>query len=558
MPTLVCVPVLVADVSSALDAAARAKAAGADLVEFRIDDVFSGSTGKAGEDETRSIISLVTRSPLPCILTCRLASEAGNGGGGGGYDGDEQARVALFERLGALQSPEHPPRYLDVELAAYTRSENIKQKINLAVDHPAQNRDLSTGLILSTHDFDGRPADLTRRIAAMHGQPAAAVHKIAYRARSLRDNLELLDIAADNATPTIALGIGEFGLMSRVLAPKFNAFLTFASLDRTSTTAPGQPTIDDLFNLYRFRSITRTTRVHGVAGWPVDHSLSPLIHNAGFAEIGYDGVYLPLPIPPEYEHFKATILSLIDHPRLDFSGCSVTIPHKENLVRLAREQGWELDELSAICGAANTLVAHPNQRGGFTGTHVLNTDGSAAVDALEAALLALPSPIALADARVGLLGAGGVARAIAAELALRDATVLLYNRTRARAESLARDLAASELLADRIGVAPDPLPRAGDCDAIINCTPIGMPTTTAERGKDGAPFFDPRAVIAAAPRVVMDSVYTPRITPLLSAAREAGIATVDGVEMFLAQAAQQFQAWTGRPAPAETWSRLFT
>ncbi len=533
----------------------RAKAAGADLVEFRVDDVFSGATGKAGEDEVRSIVSLVSRSVLPCIVTCRLASEAGTVGG---YDGDEQARVSLFEHLGALRAPEHPPRYIDVELAAYTRSENVKQKVNLAVEHAGQGRDLSTGLILSTHDFDGRPADLTRRIAAMHAQAAASVHKVAYRARSVRDNLELLDLCADaseGGRPTIALGIGEFGLMSRVLAPKFGGFLTFASLDKASTTAPGQPTVDELLTLYRFREIGPRTRVYGVIGWPVEHSKSPLIHNAGFAEIGYDGVYLPIPVPPEYEHFKSTVLSLVDHPRLDFSGCSVTIPHKEHLVRLAREQGWEMDELSTICGAANTLVVRASERDGFTGTHVINTDGSAAVDALEAALAGLPEPVDLADARVDILGAGGVARAIAAELALRDAEVVLHNRTRARAEALARELTSSDLLGDRISVSADPLPRADESDAIVNCTPIGMSGTEAKVGGADA-FFEPAAVVAAGPRVVMETVYTPRVTPLLAAAREAGIATVDGVEMFVAQAAAQFEAWTGKRPPRGEWERL--
>jgi len=548
MPTLVCVPILVADIPSALDAAARAKAAGADLVEFRVDDIFHGSSGKAGEDEVHSIVSLVSRSPLPCILTCRAADEAGNVGG---YDGDEQARVALFERLGALQPPEHPPRYLDVELAAYTRSENVKQKVNLAVDHPAQGRDLSTSLILSTHDFQGRPADLTRRIARMHEQPAAAVHKIAYRARSVRDNLELLDIAMDSSTPTIALGIGEFGLMSRVLAPKFNAFLTFAALDRAAATAPGQPTVDDLFNLYRFRSITRSTRVYGVVGWPVEHSLSPLIHNAGFAEIGHDGVYLPIPIPPEYEHFKATILALLDHPRLDFSGCSVTIPHKENLVRLAREQGWVLDTHSELCGAANTLFVLRADQHAAGEIRVSNTDGDALLATIDPILDELGDP----GGPVAVLGAGGVARSVVAAL-VKYYDVDVYNRDAEKARELADAINAKgkgkvwvEGMA--IGHALSMFP-ARPVSAIVNCTSVGMsggpapaasPITEAAIGRSGA-------------RLVVDTVYTPRRTPLLIAAERAGIRAEGGVGMFVAQAVRQFHAWTGKVPPYHLWNGL--
>src|SRR5690606_36932426 len=106
---------------------------------------------------------------------------------------------------------------------------------------PKQERHVRTRLILSTHDFNGRPADLTRKILAMQAEPACAVVKVAYRARSIRDNLELFDTLSERQKPTIALGMGEFGLMSRALAPKFGGFLTFASLRDESATAPGQP-----------------------------------------------------------------------------------------------------------------------------------------------------------------------------------------------------------------------------------------------------------------------------------------------------------------------------
>ena len=156
---------MVLDEHTALADAAAARDAGADLVEFRIDEFFSGSTGADGqidERELRTILRIVAESPLPCIVTCRAAAESG---GVGGYDGDDMARVSLYERLGTASSRsmlhaaggaqglrEHPPRYIDVEYATYLRSANIKQKVNLAVDHPRQQRDVRTGLILSMHD----------------------------------------------------------------------------------------------------------------------------------------------------------------------------------------------------------------------------------------------------------------------------------------------------------------------------------------------------------------------------------------------------------------------
>jgi 3-dehydroquinate dehydratase/shikimate dehydrogenase len=163
-----------------------------------------------------------------------------------------------------------------------------------------------------------------------------------------------------------------------VLAKKAGALLTFAALDAGSATAPGQPTVEQLKTLYRWDALTAATRVYGVIGYPVGHSMSPAIHNAGFDAIGYDGVYLPLPIPPEYEHLKATLIQWLDSEAMSFRGASVTLPHKEHLVRFVREQGGQVDALAARIGAANTLLVEP---GGAL--RCTNTDAPAAVDALR-------------------------------------------------------------------------------------------------------------------------------------------------------------------------------
>ena len=304
------------------------------------------SSGSGDPAEERAAVDLVARSPLPCIVTCRPTWE------GGSYDGDDTDRVSLFERLGTA---EHPPAYIDVELAAYTRSANLRQKVNLAVQHPKQQRDVRTRLILSMHDFEGRPADLSRRLASAYEEPAASIVKVAYRARSLRDNLELFEILRHAPKPTIALAMGEFGLMCRVLAPKFGGFLTFASLSDTEVTAPGQPTVRELLEKYRFRAINARTRVFGVMGWPVSHSLGPAVHNAAFGSTGFDGVYLPMPIAAaetadaetNATSFAATCGSLADDDALHLSAPSVTLPHKTSLVRLAHKHGYRSPTTSA-------------------------------------------------------------------------------------------------------------------------------------------------------------------------------------------------------------------
>ncbi len=545
--TLLCASIMVHDADQALRDAHEADDHGADLVEFRVDEFFPGEQGDA---ETKALVALLARSPLPCIVTCRPASE------GGAYDGSDAARIALFERLANTKPgpavrvdgrdlPEHPPTYIDVEHATLARSANIRQKIGLAIRHEGQRRDLATGLILSTHDHAGRPADLTRRVAAMAGVPEATAIKVAYRARSIRDCLELLDLPAHLGHPTIALGMGEFGLLSRVLAPKFGGLLTFASLRPADATAPGQPTIRELLDLYRFRVIGASTSVYGVVGYPLEHSLSPLVHNAGFDAAGHDAVYLPLPIPgapdPDdaYLSLKATLLELIAHPRLGFRGASITYPHKEGALRLARERGWSIDPACAAIGAANTLV-----RDGDSWS-VLNTDAPALARAMER------RAIDLEGASVLILGAGGMARAAACACASAGARVGVLARRPDRAARLAADLAPS---------CPRGVIRATEGDGavrgrwrvVINATPVGM---RAGPDPGGMPIDLARLGLAPGATVV-DAVYNPIDTPFLRGARTLGASTIDGATIFAEQAALQFEAWTERAAPRSLFDRL--
>jgi len=385
MPTLVCVPIAVTDAHAALADARAARDLGADLVEYRIDTWLEALIDQSREP-LEAALDLVAASALPCIVTCRPQWE------GGDYHGDEPDRIDL---LAGLLAHDDGPRYVDLELEAFRRTPDLAHRLREV------RRPEGRGLIVSVHDFDGRPSDLSRRLAAIHALGLADVLKVAYRARSLRDNLELFEITAAGAMPTIALGMGRFGLASRVLTPRFGGLLTFASLRDNTATAPGQPTITDLLGRYRFRAIGRATRVYGVVGFPVEQSMSPAIHNAGFEAAEFDGVYLPLPVAAgddaedSWASFKATIGAWIDDARLGFAGASVTIPHKENLVRFARERGYELDELSRVCGAANTLA----RTGG--GWVVKNTDGPAAVDPLADRLGGVDGK------SIVVLGAGG-------------------------------------------------------------------------------------------------------------------------------------------------------
>lgn len=506
---------MVDSVDAALAQAATAAERGADLVEFRVDRM---------PDPAR-VAELVTRSPLPCILTCRPTWE------GGEYAGEDGPRLDVF--AAALAQP-RPPAYLDVELVAYERDEAFADRI-----HAMLHASPDTGLILSSHDFKTRPPDLLQRGDAMRQATACRVIKLAWRARSLRDNLEAMELPGMFAQPTIALCMGEFGLPSRVLAGKCGAFLTFAGLDDQTVTAPGQVGVATLKSLYRWDKVGPQTSVYGVVGWPVGHSLSPHLHNAGFDATGYDGVYLPMPVPPEYEHFKATLSAWLDEPGLRFQGASVTVPHKENLLRFVREMGGEVEPLAARIGAANTLTVRGDGK-----PYASNTDYAAALHAVCDAMGITPD--GLTGRRVAVIGAGGAARAVVAAFATHGASVVIYNRTLEKAEQLA---ALCEGLPGKVVAAGMGHLCKSCCEVFINCTPIGMHPNVDETPIPDWPKVTDRTV-------VFDTIYNPLQTRLLREARAAGCTVISGVEMFTRQAAAQFEQWTGQPAPRELFERV--
>ncbi len=512
--TLICAPILVDELDRALQDAEQARLAGADLIEWRVDGVFRGASDNEG---AAAVEMLVKRAPLPCIVTCRIKEE------GGDYESESSDRAELFERLAALDAP---PRYIDVEVAALEADSAFRERVEAIAGRNAASEN-APGLIVSMHDFEGRPDNLSRRLADLRAIDAASVLKVAFRARSLRDNLEIFDLLSERDRPTIALAMGEFGLMSRVLAAKFGALLTFASVRDESATAPGQPTIADLLNLYRFRDIGGRTKVYGVIGHPVAHSLSPLVHNAGFEAVDHDGAYLPLPVAPGWEPFKATVLALAEHRELEFAGASVTLPHKEHAARLAREEGWRLDADARDLGAANTILDE----------QVINTDTNAIASCVRETCDGATTAL--------VLGAGGAARAAAWTLQEAGWSVVIWNRTAERGQALANELGVAYV--DNLFGA------LVDAFLIVNATPIGMA---------GGPAPDdsavPKDILSKVEpdTVIFDTVYTPIETPLLRNARDLGLKTITGVEMFVQQAALQFEAWTGHAAPEELFERV--
>lgn len=514
--TYLTAAITVSSLEQALTDCARAAERGADLVEFRIDQF---------TDDLPAVTDLVQRSALPCIITCRPTWE------GGAYDGDEQTRISVIEH--AALGP-RKPAYIDIELKAWQSSANLRQKVSLVVDDPDRPRQTDTGLILSSHDFETRPSDLIRKVKDMADAPLCRVVKVAWRARSLRDNLEAFELIGQQVKPTIALCMDECGLASRVLAKKFGAMLTFAALDKGEGTAIGQPTLQEIKELYRWDILNADTRVFGVIGYPVGHSMSPAIHNAGFGAADVNAVYLPMPIPPEYEHFKATVASWLAMKELQFGGASVTIPHKENLLRFVKEQGGEVESLAERIGAANTLAVRED--GSLL---ACNTDYAAALDAVCDGLGIERD--GLKGKRVTVIGAGGVGRAVVAGFSAYGAKVTVYDLVAERAQALSEQFGAEAAPLDDL--------QASEADVYINCSPIGMHPKV-----DASPMA---ANEHWGPGVVMfDSIYNPVQTKFLKDAAAAGCVTVPGTEMFVRQGAAQFELWTGQDAPLDVFRRV--
>jgi 3-dehydroquinate dehydratase/shikimate dehydrogenase len=336
----------------------------------------------------------------------------------------------------------------------------------------------------------------------------ADIAKVAVTPSDAADSAPLLDLPKFfPGKNVIAIGMGEFGLITRVAPGIVGAWGTFGRLDAQGS-APGQLPVAELASRYRVKTQSPATKIYAVLGDPVAHSIGPALHNAAMQAVGHDGIYLPL-------RMKDVVRS-VTALRGNLAGCSITIPHKETALEIADSQDADVQAM----GAANTFV--------FSGGRIsaTNTDAPAIRSVLAAAIGNL------SQARVLILGAGGVARAAIGALKGHVSSITIANRTLARAEELGRHFAITAIPLDQA--------LTTDHDILINCTSVGM----------GDPKNSPWPQEAHRPgRVVFDTVYVPMETRLLREAKAAGATHVSGLEMFLAQAAAQFSLWTGAQAP---------
>lgn len=511
--TYLAVPIAAGDLDHAKRQIKTAQSCGAELLELRIDYLDSLSVQLVQKliEETRTI----THNSLPIIVTCRSSMQ------GGAKAWPVSLRVKVL--TAALKAG---AEFIDFEYEDFLSPDN-QERIKLAISNSLKGR-----LILSAHNFKTKFENiekLHRRILTLH---PAAIPKLVYTANHINDCFEAFDLLHRTSGDRIAFCMGAPGLITRIIAKKLGSFLTFASLDDATATAPGQITAAQLKKLYRHNDITPNTALYGIIASPVAHSLSPLVHNNSFSQAKLDKLYLPILLEGGSLEFDRFLNNVSGRPWLTFKGFSVSIPHKANALNYTRKNQGSIEPLAKKIGAANTLIIDNDRR-----LHTYNTDYAGALDAITAKMKIKKTD--LKNLPVAVVGAGGAARAIVAGLSDAGAKITIYNRTEQKGRNLAADFNCSF----------EPLEKLPtlQADLLINCTSIGMSPNINES-------IVPEDCLKNS-MIVFDTVYNPPKTKLL---QQAKAKTINGIEMFVNQAAAQFKLFTKKTADNAFIRKLVT
>jgi 3-dehydroquinate dehydratase / shikimate dehydrogenase len=430
------------------------------------------------------------------IATCRRTAS------GGKFRGSVASQLDLLGKAAASGC-----QLVDVELqtALKCKPEQL-QKLRA-----------NAALILSFHDFRATK-NLEGTLEKMRAYPAD-FYKVVSTATTLSDNVAMMKFLEKEGDrhSLVGLCMGEQGIISRVLGVRAGSVFTFGAMSEGERTAPGQITAQDLRSVYRIDQIDAATRMYGVAGDPITHSLSPVIMNTALRRENVNAVYVAL-------HAK-TLKDLLACARdIPIHGLSITMPYKEAIVPHLDNT----DSHTTKIGACNTVVrAQDGKLYGF------NTDAAGVVRPLE-------QRITLEGARILVLGAGGAARAAVFGLKERGCEVFILNRSAAPAQKLARRAHARTIKRADL--------KKLSFDVIINATPVGMGNTRESPLNENE--------IKA--RYVFEMIYDPPETRLMKLASAQGAQIIPGIEMFVHQAARQFEIWTGKPAPWDDMLRVVT
>ena len=482
-----------------------------DLVEIRADFLIP--------EEYTLLKTMPDEAELPCLLTFRKPADGGCSSHAADLSAGQRCDI-LSDALDGRWS------YIDLEDDADAPCEKeLMRKAESA----------GVRIIKSFHDFKGVPENLAERMlensCGDRYIPKAAVMpgNTADLLRLLKAYRTLEDVRKSSAgfsctngpfiSDFILVGMGVVGFPSRILAGSYGSMLTFCS-DGDVKAAPGHISPRELAETYNYKNINSSTRLFGIVGQPVMHTKSPMLHNEALQRKGIDAVYLP------FETGEPELL-LAAAEDLKLYGLSVTIPHKQRVIRAADS----VDEAVEKVGACNTLVY---RRGAWRG---YNTDWIGFLKPLDelTAGFADGKKAGLEGEPALVIGAGGASRAVVYALRTRGMDITIVNRTAEKAEALARDFDCS-------GLGIEDAYKAGVFSRhyrlVVQTTSVGMEPLIDQ---SPLPDFD-----FGNADIVYDLIYSPEKTLFLSQAEKGGAVILNGFPMLKAQAAEQFRLFTGR------------
>jgi 3-dehydroquinate dehydratase/shikimate dehydrogenase len=477
----ICIALGLSDVPTLLDHARREAEAGETFLEFRLD--FLDNPRKGAE----AIPKFLGAFPECTLLaTCRRHQNHGR------FNGSIEEQFSILDL--AVRNGAHA---IDIEIeTAEAAQERLSQFRGRAQ------------VIVSYHNFEATPP----MDAVMHRvmRVPADAYKVVTTARKPSDNARVLAVAKSMPKERlVVLAMGELGFPTRVLSPVFGGVFTYAAPMYTAGTAAGQVGSRFLRNLYRVEKLGKTAKIYGVIADPVRHSISPAVHNRAFQSKRVDAVYLPFLVAPSYLRDFFSLAA-----KLPLSGFSVTIPHKQKIIRYLDV----VDPLARRIGAVNTVW---RKGGKWRGT---NTDAAGVTGPLSRV-------VRLRKSSVLIVGNGGAARGAACALADAGAKIAVVGRNADRVRALAKVCGAEALLREQLSTR--------SFDVLVHATPLGMYPHVNECFFNGS--------IPA--EIVFDMVYNPVETVLIRRAREQSKTVIPGLDMFLEQATRQFEIWTGESAP---------
>ncbi len=450
-----------------------------DICELRLDYL-------TGEEQKKAYTfpSLVDK---PVILTLRRTSD-----GGKCTLGEKQRRALLIEMISKGSFS-----YVDIE-------DDVKKS---DVENAA--REKGVRIIRSYHDFQGVPEDIYSHILSLSRRGDIA--KIAVTPHSMQDVITLFRINDElKDIPKIIIGMGDWGVSTRILYRKMGSLLTFGSSVSRRQIAPGMISVRELKTLYRADKVDERTGIYAVVGNPVMHSLSPLIHNSGFHAINYNAVYVPF-LSDSIKSF------LVLAEMLRMRGFSVTVPFKVDILRFLGNITREVKQI----GSCNTVIRVPNMWKGS------NTDYYGFLSPVEKEI---------EDGKIRnalVIGAGGAADAIVWALTTRGVRTVIVNRTLERAR----------LLASKNNAQYDSLENVrkyeGWADLVVQSTKVGLCSD-----ENPVPSFR-----FTGRETAYDIVYDPLMTAFLREAEKKGCRIHTGLEMLLSQGKLQFESFTGYHYP---------